>query len=86
MKHVFVFIKTMLLFNFNLVTLLSTNDMFVILLTMLYCNIHDHRSYVCLENDFFQIDKNVNQNDFLNASIGFKSSGILVLSHRLKAT
>lgn len=57
MKHVFVFIKTMLLFNFNLVTLLSTNDMFVILLTMLYCNIHDHRSYVCLENDLFTLIK-----------------------------
>lgn len=35
---------------------------------------------------FVHIDKNVNQNDFLNASIDFKSSGILVLSQRLKAT
>lgn len=59
MKHVFVFIKTMLLFNFNLVTLLSTNDLFVTLLTMLYCNIHDHKSYVCLENDLFTLIKTI---------------------------
>lgn len=57
MKHVLVFIKTMLLFNFNLVTLLSTNDLFVTLLTMLYCNIHDHKSYGCLENDLFTLIK-----------------------------
>lgn len=58
MKHVFVFIKTMLLFNFNLVTLLSTNDLFVTLLTMLFShNIHDHKSYVCLENDLFTLIK-----------------------------
>lgn len=57
MKYVFVFIKIMLLFNFNLVILLLINDLFVILLIMLYCNIYDYKLYGCLENDLFILIK-----------------------------